>query len=116
MDATILAILIFLAFSILTPISLIITSRTLRRSTKRNSVKDSPYESGEESTGSRISIMNEYLHYFSLFIVFEIVVAIVLVWAPISKALPQIPSFAVFGLLVAAVLLEGITLLIAKMA
>ncbi len=116
MDATILAILIFLAFSIFTPISLIITSRTLRRSTKRNSVKDSSYESGEESTGSRISVMNEYLHYFSMFIAFEIIAAMVLVWAPVAKTLPGIPSIAVLGLIAAAVLLEGITLLIAKMA
>ena len=111
-----MAILIFLAFSILTPISLIVTSRALRRSTKRNNVKDSPYESGEESTGSRISIMNEYLHYFSMFIAFEIIVVIVLVWAPISKTLPEASSIAVLGLIAAAVLLEGITLLIAKMA
>ena len=115
MDATILAILIFLAFSIFTPISLIITSRTLRRNTKRNSVKDLPYESGEESAGSRISIMNEYLHYFSMFIAFEVIAAIVLVWAPVAKTLPGVPSIAVLGLLVVAALLEGITLLIAKM-
>ena len=116
MDATILAILIFIAFSIFTPISLIITSRTLRRNTKRNIVKDSSYESAEESVGSRISIMNEYLHYFSMFIAFEIIAAMVLVWAPVAKVVPEIPSIAVLGLLVVAALLEGITLLIAKMA
>lgn len=115
MDSTVLAILIFILFSVLTPVSLILTSRYLRRNTKRNSVKDAPYESAEESRGNRISIMNEYLHYFSMFLAFEIIVVVVLVWAPISKSVPFIPSLAILGLVVGAMIFEAFMLLIARM-
>ncbi len=115
MDSTILAIFIFMIFSVFTPVSLILTSRALRRKTKRNVVKDAPYESAEESKGNRISIMNEYLHYFSMFIAFEIIVTVVMVWAPVSKSVPFLPSLAILGLLVVGMVFEAFTLLIARM-
>jgi NADH:ubiquinone oxidoreductase subunit 3 (subunit A) len=115
MDSGILAAFIFILFSVLTPVSLILTSRMLRGSTKRNPVKDTPYESAEESRGSRISIMNEYLHYFSMFIAFEIIVTVVLVWAPVSKSVSFLPSVAVMGLIAGGIVLEAFLLLIARM-
>ena len=115
MDSTILAIFIFILFSVFTPVSLILTSRALRRKTKRNVVKDAPYESAEESKGNRISIMNEYLHYFSMFIAFEIIVTVVIVWAPVSNSVPFLPSLAILGLLVVGMVFEGFMLLIARM-
>ena len=114
-SVTLLAIAVFILFSVFTPVSLILTSRALRRHTQRNSVKDSPYESAEESRGNGISIMNEYLHYFSMFIAFEILVVVVLVWAPVSKSVTFIPSIAILGLLVLGMVFETYMLLIARM-
>ena len=116
MDSGILlAIFVFILFSVFTPVSLILASRSLRRNTKRNSVKDAPFESAEESRGNGISIMNEYLHYFPMFIAFEIMVAVVLVWAPVSRSVSFIPSVAILGLLVVGMVFEAYVLLIARM-
>jgi NADH:ubiquinone oxidoreductase subunit 3 (subunit A) len=115
MDSGLLAVLVFIIFSVFTPVSMILTSRALRRSTKRNTVKDAPFESAEESRGNGISIMNEYIHYFSMFIAFEIIVVVVLVWAPVSKSVPFVPSVAILGLLVVGMVFEAFMLLIARM-
>lgn len=115
MDSTILALIIFALFSVFTPISLILTSRAIRKATKRNSVKDAPYESAEESSGIRISIMNEYLHYFSMFLAFEIITAVIIVWAPIAKTISFVPNVAMLGLLAVGLVFEAFMLLIARM-
>ncbi len=116
MDVNIVAIAIFIIFSVLTPVSLIITSIMLRRRTKRNAMMDSSYESAEASTGNRISIMNEYMHYFSMFLAFEILVAVVLVWAPIARLMPFLSSAAVLSLLVVGMVFEVFVMLIARSA
>ncbi len=110
-----LAIVVFILFSVFTPVSMILASRAMRRNTKRNSVKDAPFESAEESRGNGISIMNEYLHYFSMFIALEIMVVVVLVWAPVSRSVSFIPSVAIMGLLVVGMIFEAYMLLIARM-
>jgi len=115
MDINVVAILLFMLFSIFTPISLILTSKALRRLTTRNRVKDQAYESAEESTGTRITIMHEYLHYFSMFIAFEILVAVVIVWAPVSRAVGFTSGIAVLGLLGLGVVFEIFMLVIARM-
>ena len=115
MDINVVAILLFMLFAIFTPISLILTSKALRRLTTRNKVRDQAYESGEESTGTRIAIMHEYLHYFTMFISFEILAAVVLVWAPVSKSVGFTPSIAVLGLLVVGVVFEVFMLVLARM-
>ncbi|MHB1830630.1 MAG: NADH-quinone oxidoreductase subunit A [Candidatus Micrarchaeaceae archaeon] len=114
MDFNVIAIILFIAFAIFTPVSMIITSKMLRRKTTRNPVKDAAYESAEASTGSRITIMNEYLHYFSMFIMFEILVAVVLVWAPLASSMQFIPSAAILSLLVFGMAFEAFILLIAR--
>ncbi|MCL4364934.1 MAG: NADH-quinone oxidoreductase subunit A [Candidatus Marsarchaeota archaeon] len=114
MDINVVAIVIFIIFSTFTPVSLVITSIFLRRQSKRNAMMGSPYESAEESRGNRISIMNEYMHYFSMFLSFEILVAVAIVWAPIARLLPTTASAAVLSLLVAGMVFEVFVMLIAR--
>lgn len=115
MDTNVVAIMIFIAFSILTPISMVLTSRALRRRTTRNPVKDGAYESGEESVGTRTTVMREYLHYFSMFISLEILAAVAIVWAPIAKSVPLIPGLAVIALIGVGLVFEAFVVLIARM-
>ena len=114
MDVNVVAIVIFIAFSIFTPVSLVITSIFLRRRPKRNAMIGSSYESAEESTGSRISIMNEYMHYFSMFLAFEILVAVIIVWAPIARRLSFMSSAVVLLLLVTGMVFEVFVMLIVR--
>jgi NADH:ubiquinone oxidoreductase subunit 3 (subunit A) len=100
MASTYLALLIFLLFGAFLPISMILTSKLLRPERSDNSVKNANYESGEESVGGRISIMKEYLHYFSLFLAFDIITAIILIWAFAGNTIGGIPSGYILALAV----------------
>ena len=100
MASTYLALLIFLLFGAFLPISMILTSKLLRPERSDNPVKNANYESGEESVGGRISIMKEYLHYFSLFLAFDIITAIILIWAFAGDNIGSIPSGYVLALAV----------------
>ncbi|MDE1768650.1 MAG: NADH-quinone oxidoreductase subunit A [Candidatus Micrarchaeota archaeon] len=114
MDVTVVAVAIFIVFSIFVPASMLLTSMLLRRNTQSNSVRDASYESAETSKGNRISIMTEYLHYFGMFISFEIVVAIILIWAPVANQIALTPTIELFGLMGAGFILEALVLLTAR--
>ncbi len=114
MDFNATAVILFILFAIFVPVSMITTSKMLRDKTTRNPVKDASYESAEASTGSRITIMGEYLHYFTMFIMFEILVAVVIVWAPLASSMQFLPSAAILSLLVFGMAFEAFILLIAR--
>jgi NADH:ubiquinone oxidoreductase subunit 3 (subunit A) len=114
MDVTAAAVIIFAMFSLFVPASMLLTSIALRKNTTKNTVRDASYESGEDSRGERISIMNEYLHYFGMFIAFEIIVGIVLIWVPVARKLPLNSGIEILGLLVLGFVLEAFVMLIAR--
>jgi NADH:ubiquinone oxidoreductase subunit 3 (subunit A) len=102
MAADYLAVLVFVIFSLLIPASLLLFSKLIRKHGDSNPVSTLNFESGEESTGSRLTIMKEYFHYFSAFLAFEIVAAVILLWAMTARTLPSeanigILAFAIFG-------------------
>jgi NADH:ubiquinone oxidoreductase subunit 3 (subunit A) len=49
-----------------------------------NAVKNAPWESGEASVGRARDVENEYLPFFSLFLPFEVVAGILLVWSIVA--------------------------------
>lgn len=114
MDITAVAIVIFVLFAVFTPASMLLTSIFLRKRTVSNAVRDSSYESAEESKGSRISIMAEYLHYFGMFIAFEIIVGIILIWAPVARQSSMISGMEILGLLAVGFVFEVFVMLISK--
>ena len=61
------ALVLFVVFAIFIPVSFLLTSKLLRKRGTGNPVKNSPYESGEETIGRSKDIDNEYLSYFMLF-------------------------------------------------
>ncbi len=113
MDVKVTAILIFIIFSVFVPVSMISASIMLRGRTRRNRVRDAPYESAEASSGGGVSIMKEYLHYFSMFIAYELLVAIALVWVPVARVVSFGSSMAVLGLLGAGIVMEALVVLLA---
>ncbi|MGA3020894.1 MAG: NADH-quinone oxidoreductase subunit A [Candidatus Micrarchaeales archaeon] len=76
---------VFALVSVLVPLSLLLFSKLVRPRGKGNSVQRLPYESAEETIGENVEIMHEYLHYFSLFLAFEMVAAIIIIWSTFSR-------------------------------
>jgi NADH:ubiquinone oxidoreductase subunit 3 (subunit A) len=77
-------LIVFGFFAILIPSLFLLSSKLLRKNYGNNSVKGSPYESGEETIGSNRDIDNEYLPFFAIFIPFEIIAVLGLLWAAVS--------------------------------
>lgn len=114
MSLTYIAITVFIILSLFMPLSMILTSRMIRPFMKSNPVESAPYESAEESRGSRVSIMNEYIHYFPMFISFEIVVAVLAIWAPIGRQLNLETDVLMLGLVLAAFGMELLVVMVAR--
>jgi NADH:ubiquinone oxidoreductase subunit 3 (subunit A) len=110
-----IALTIFLVVSLIMPFSLILTSILLRKRTKSNPVSRGSYESAETSAGSRISIMNEYIHFFSMFIAFEVLVVFILLWVVSAHLLPLIYNIIMIALLIFGFVFEMLILLLARM-
>ncbi len=108
MASAYLEILVFAIFSIAFPSSIIGLSRLLGPRLPQNTVSKLNFESSEESTGSRLSIMKEYFHYFSSFLAFEIIAVVVIVWAPVSSSLPREAGFAVIALALLSMVFEAL--------
>ncbi len=83
-----IALALFALAAIFVPLSLVLSSKLIRLTADTNDVAQLNYESGEESVGSRIAIMSEYLHYFTSFLAFEVAGAVMLLWAALSGGLP----------------------------
>ena len=116
MYPTYLPIIIYALFSVFMPASIILTSFVLRNVTKSNPVKSSAFESAEQSKGTRISIMNEYIHYFPMFISFEIIAAITLIWILAARAIPFTNSMFVLGLMLLGFVSEFAIIMLARSA
>jgi NADH:ubiquinone oxidoreductase subunit 3 (subunit A) len=93
-----LALAVFAIFAIAVPLSFVIGSKLIGRRSPGNAAKNAPWESGEESTGSALDIDNEYLSFFALFLPFEIIAAIAVVWAFVAYDLPYAADIGMVSL------------------
>ena len=98
------AILFFLALALFIPYSLLLTSLIIRRNYGNNKVKNSPYESAEEAIGTSMVVQVEYLPIFAMFLPFEIISLIVLLWAYVAQMVSYGSGLAMMGLIVVAML------------
>jgi NADH:ubiquinone oxidoreductase subunit 3 (subunit A) len=114
MDATYLAIAVFLAIALIEPVSIFLTSIAIRRREPSNQVKANNYESAELSSGKRLSIMNEYLPYFPMFLTYEIIIAIMLIWVLFARGLSLYFDSVFFGLFAFGFIMELSIIKIAK--
>lgn len=101
-----IALVFFVIFGLLIPISFLLTARLLGERVPGNQVKGAPWESGEESIGSSRDVDNEYLPYFLLFLPFELVVVVLFFWSTIAKGIGYDTSLAIIGLGVMASVLS----------
>ncbi len=108
------ALFLFAAFAVFIPVSFILTSKLLRKRGSGNSVKNAPYESGEETIGRSRDIDNEYLSYFMLFLPFEITIAILIIWSANVKQLTYGTNIAFISLGILATVLSLVGYKIAK--
>lgn len=79
---------VFALLGMFIPASLLLSSKILGVKSRGNKVKNAPWESAEESIGGALDIDNEYLPFFSIFLPFEIIAGIFVVWASQAKSIP----------------------------
>jgi NADH:ubiquinone oxidoreductase subunit 3 (subunit A) len=97
-----IALLFFVALGLLIPALFLLASKLLGRRYPGNPTKNAPYESAEETIGSSRDVDNEYLPYFMLFLPFEIILAMLLLWSTVAKAIDYNTGTAIILLVVAA--------------
>jgi len=114
MLSTYLTLLVFAVFSLLVPLAMLLASKLMGKDEEHNPIKDSNYESAEAPIGSEVSIMNEYLHYLSIFIAFEITLAIALLWAITSREIGFEQSLMISLLLIFSTILAILSIAVSK--
>jgi len=114
MLSTYLTLLVFAIFSLLVPLAMLLTSKLIGKDEEHNPIKDSNYESAEAPIGSEASIMNEYLHYLTIFIAFEITLAIALLWAITSREIGFEQSLMIAFLLIFSTVLAILSIAVSK--
>lgn len=108
------SLIFFTAFAVFVPTSFLLMAKLLGRKEPGNPVKNAPYESGEETVGASRDIDNEYMPYFMIFLPFEIVIALLLLWATVSKSIGYNYSIGVIVLGVLATVLSFVGYRMAK--
>lgn len=82
------ALVFFGVVALAVPGGLIIAAKLLGRKSRGNPVRNAPYESAEKTQGSARDAENEYLPFFALFLPFEIIVGMMIVWSISAYTLP----------------------------
>ncbi|MEM0154340.1 MAG: NADH-quinone oxidoreductase subunit A [Methanothrix sp.] len=103
-----IAVVLFALLGIFIPVSFLMTAKILGRRYRPNNVKDAPYESGEKVIGSSRDIDSEYFPFIMLFLPFEIVAILVLVWSYASGITSRYSGLYMVFLLVFATVLSVI--------
>jgi NADH:ubiquinone oxidoreductase subunit 3 (subunit A) len=102
------ALVLFIAFAIFVPVSFLLTAKMLAKKKRGNPVKNSPYESGEETIGTTSDVDNEYLPNFMIFLPFEIVIAMLILWSIVSRSVSYEVSISMIMLGIFATILSFI--------
>jgi len=95
-----IALAFFVLFALFVPLSYILTSKLLRQRSKGNRVKNTPYESAEQPIGKTRDIVNEYLSFFAMFLPFEIIAIVIVLWSIAARQLDLADNVAVIGLVI----------------
>lgn len=109
-----IAIVVFAVIAIAEPAIIFLSSILIRRDAPSNAVLNNNYESAERSYGRRTSVMNEYLHYFPMFLSYEIIVAIMLIWVVTTKNMSLFTNVAILALFFVGFILQVFVMLLSK--
>lgn len=114
MALTYAAVMVFVLIALLLPFSIALFSRLIRLRMASNSIARLNYESGEESRGTGMTIMSEYLHYFPSFLAFEIIAAVILIWSQVFESFPFTLNMEILALPIFGFILELFVITLAK--
>lgn len=91
-------VVVFTVLALFVPLSMLLLAKLIGARTTQNPVKLKNYESAEELIGHGRDITNDYLHYFPLYLGFELIVVVLLGWAMVSNIVGSAIGFAVIGI------------------
>ncbi|MGC8572263.1 MAG: NADH-quinone oxidoreductase subunit A [Candidatus Micrarchaeia archaeon] len=103
-----IAAFVLIVFAFLVPLVYLLFSALIRAKSKPTKVKQEPYESAEESLGSAQDIESEYFPFFVLFLPFEFIVIILLLWSPLAKSMTLNDNILIIGLPLLAMFFSAI--------
>jgi NADH:ubiquinone oxidoreductase subunit 3 (subunit A) len=109
---TYVALSVFAILAVLVPAGMEIVSRLMRPRPSYGSARNQNYESAEDAGGHTRDITNDYLHYFPLFIAFEIVSVMAILWAFSASALDAAQNVYMVALLLFFTILTFVTALL----
>ena len=115
MAYTYLALAIFAFIAIFVPVSMLLIAKLLGARPKQNSVKLESYESAEEPIGTHRDITSDYLHYFPLYLGFELVVVVLIAWAMVEGHVGSVAGYSMLFIVGAAFVLSGLGIAIAHL-
>lgn len=95
---TYVAVAIFAGFGLLVALLFLLSAKLLSPSEPKNPVKNAPYESAEQTIGSNRDLDNEYLPFFMLFLPFEVLAVVLLIWSTVSRETTFNVSWGVMSL------------------
>ncbi len=93
-------LIISFLFALFMPLSFLIASKLMRVKKEKNPIKNAPYESAEETIGGSLNIMNGYIGFFSIFLSFELITVILILWAYSSNYFSYTTSLLILFTLV----------------
>jgi len=106
---------VFAIIAVLIPAAMLVFSWLIRPK-GGNELLEENYESGEETIGGKVGVMREYLHYFSIFLLFELIGVVLLAFGAVASSVKSSSGLLVLLLPVSAFLLVLIMLGMAKHA
>jgi NADH:ubiquinone oxidoreductase subunit 3 (subunit A) len=109
-----IALPIYAIIALFIPALMMLISLLIRRRGKESYVSRLNFESAEESIGKRITIMSEYFPYFSSFLAFEVLTAVVLIWVGIAGSLSGVAGYAVLATMVLGFVFEAFIMLLSR--
>jgi NADH:ubiquinone oxidoreductase subunit 3 (subunit A) len=107
MSYNLVAQMFFVVLGLSIPILFLFAAKLISRRSSNNPVKNAPYEGTEESLGGR-GASNEYLPYMILFIPFNVVLSILILWSLASKVINYETSIAIIFLVATAMVFSFI--------
>lgn len=93
-----IAAVFFAAFGLFIGSMFILTSKLISKRATTNPIKAAPYESGERSVGRSRDVDTEYMPFFMIFLPFELISVLILLWGATATAVPYASSIEMLGL------------------
>jgi NADH:ubiquinone oxidoreductase subunit 3 (subunit A) len=101
-----IALLFFSGLGLLIPLLFLLAAKLLGRASPGNPAKGAPYESAEETIGSNRAVYGDYLPYFMLFLPFEIVLVVLILWSTVARGVDRGTSAGIMLLAVISMVLS----------